>query len=377
MLRIVMPTSFDAHLLERLDDANRTYAERGLRVAEFYGSLPRTPTGSGRPARSLTPVTADAFARHVDEARQIGISFTYAFNTSCTGNHEFDLARRRTFVDALLWARDVGCAAIVVASPYLIDLARRHVPDLRIHQSSIAYLKSTKEARHYLRRGAARLVLDPDTIRDFEFLRKLARDCPGAETEALCNHPCLLNCPYETYCYNCVAHASADDEQATGFEPFSLLSCHMDKLTDPAEFVKGSWIRPQDTHHWEAVGLTAIKIAGRGRSTEWLARVAEAYLAREYDGDLMELIWDPQWAAVWRATGQSAPPRPVRAEAARFDGFIEHFVNNRPDCARGCGACTHCDDFARKALTVDTQALAVCRDRLSTAQARLLEVHGA
>ncbi len=376
MLQIVMPTSYEDELVERLAAANERHAAGGVRVAEFYGSLPRTATGSGRPARSLTPVTDREFARHVEVARAAGILFTYAFNTSCTGNREFAPQTRRAFVDALLRARDLGCHAIVVASPYLIELARLHAPELRVHSSSIAFMKSTKEALHYVRLGAARLVLDPDTIRDFTFLRKLRRACPDVELEALCNHPCLLNCPYETYCYNSVAHASTAGEGG-GYEPFALLSCHLDKLRDTAEFVKGSWMRPQDLHHYEDVGLSTIKIAGRGRSTAWLARVAEAYLSRHYDGNLMELIWEPQWTAAWRGAGCAQPPRmPLRADAAAFDGFIEHFVERGPDCGRGCGACRHCDDFAHAALSIDQDALATHRRDLDAARQRMLELAG-
>ena len=373
MIKIVMPTSFDVELPERLRDANQRYADQGVQVAEFFGSLPLSPTGSGRPQHSLPQVERKDFDRHVGEVRELGFGFTYLFNTSCTANREFDGRIRNLFIDELLRVRDIGCTAIVVASPYLIDLARRHVPELRVHVSSIAFAKSTKEALHYQRHGARRLILDPDTVRDFRFIRRLRRECPDLELEVLCNHPCLLNCPYETYCYNSVSHASTADDTAP-YEGFSLLNCNRDKLGAVVEFVKGSWFRPQDIHHYEEVGVTAIKIAGRGRSTDWLVRCAEAYLSRQYDGDMLELVWQAQLTAVWRATGVSGPlPQPVQVSASAFDGFIEHFVRSTPDCGSGCGSCRFCDGYAERAITVNQLELERSRETLDRAVNALLE----
>jgi len=373
MIKIVMPTSFDRELPERLHEANQRHADRQIQVAELFGSLPRTPTGSGRPERSLPRIDRAGFERHVGEIRELGFGFTCLFNTSCTANREFDGQVRNQFIDELLWVRDIGATALVLASPYLIDLARRHVPDLRVHVSSIAFAKSTKEAAHYLRRGARRLILDPDTVRDFRFIRKLRRECPELELEVLCNHPCLLNCPYETYCYNSVSHASTASD-TTPYEGFSLLNCNRDKLGAVVEFVKGSWFRPQDVHHYEEAGVAAIKIAGRGRSTDWLVRCAEAYLSRHYEGDMMDLVWEAQLTAVWKSTGVSgAPPRPVRVEASAFDGFIEFFARNTPDCGKGCGACRFCDGYAERALAVNPTELERARETLDRSLKSLLE----
>ncbi len=367
MISIVMPTSFDPGLLDRLAGLNDRYAANEIAVRELYGSLPRNRAGSGRPGRSLPRTDVHDLEAHVRAAAGRGFSFTYLVNSSCTGNREFDPAARRRLADELAWIRDAGCRAIVVASPYLIDLARRYAPELRIHVSSIAFAKSTKEARHYLDRGASRLVLDPDTVRDFAFLRRLRRECPDLELEALANHPCLLHCPYETYCYNSVSHASTSEESAP-YESYSLLACHLDKLARPVEFVKGSWFRPQDAIHYERAGVTAIKLAGRGRGTDWLARTAETYLSRRFDGDMMELVWEAQWTAVWRSTGRSAPPPfPVRVDASAFDGFLDRFVEKDPGCRSGCGSCRHCDAFAGRALAFDPAELERRRDELRTA----------
>jgi collagenase-like PrtC family protease len=372
MTQITMPTPFDALFLDALVELNERHAHNGIQVAELYGSLPSTFTGTGRPQRSLPDVNDTTYERHVRDAVDRGFQFTTLFNTSCTANREFDPSGRRRMIDEMLRARDLGSHAIVVASPYLIDLCVKHVPDLRVHVSSVAFCKSTKEAAHYRDRGAHRLILDPDTIRDFRFLERLRREVPELEVEALCNHPCLLNCPYETYCYNSVSHGSSVTEDAI-YQGFSLLRCNHDKLSRVVEFVKGSWFRPQDAHHYEAAGVGTLKIAGRGRSTDWLLHVADAYLSRGYHGDLMNLIWEAQWTAVWRSAGEGeAPPFPIRVDADAFDGFLDFFVEKRPDCQRGCGSCKHCDRFAEAAVSADSSSLTRAAEALEHATHRLL-----
>jgi collagenase-like PrtC family protease len=363
---ITLPTSFEDPFLERLAELNDRNAARGLRVAELFGSIPTSILGSGRPPRSLPTVSRKSLESHVARARELGFAFSYTVNSSCTANRENDPLERRRMLDELLWIRDIGCHAIVVASPYLLDLAARHVADLRIHVSSIAFVKSTKEALHYQRRGAKRLVLDPDLTRDFDFIEKLRGGCPEIELEVLANHPCLLNCPYETYCYNSVSHASAGD--GPGYRGYALLSCNRDKLRDPAEMIKGSWFRPQDSIHYERAGVEVLKIAGRGRSSEWLLATAEAYLSREYHGDMLQLIWDAQWTAVnrWVDDGK-LPLVPARIPADSLDGFMEFFVKHNPRCRDGCGSCRHCDSIAERALQIDARSIDESLERIEGA----------
>ncbi len=352
MLRITMPTSFDPLLLDGLEELNDRYAGNRIRVTELFGSLPRTVLGVGRPARSLPNTGRREFAAHAQDIRERGFHLNYVFNGSCSANREYSDRDRGLLLDEMEWVRDLGVRSVVVASPYVADLFRHRLPEIRVHVSCVAFTRSLKEVAHHVRQGARRLVLDPDTVRDFHFIRAVRRGFPELEIEALANHPCLLHCPYETYCYNSVAHASAHD--GGGYECFSLLRCNLDKLRDPAEFVRGSWFRPQDAHLFEDAGVDVLKLAGRGRPTGWLLQVAEAYLSRDYQGDMMELIWGAQWAAVQRSLRHpDLPALRVRAPAHRFDGLLEHFASERTPCREGCGKCQICPSFAAEGIEID------------------------
>jgi collagenase-like PrtC family protease len=370
MLEITMPTSFDARLLDGLEALNARHADRGVRVTELFGSLDRSVVGCGRPSRSLAPIDRPAFEAHARELIARGFRLSYLYNGSCTGNREFSPSERARLLDELDWVRGLGTRAVVVASPYLVDLIRRRAPELRVHLSSVAFAKSTKEVAHHVRQGITRLILDPDSVRDLGFTERVRAAWPELEVEALVNHPCLMNCPYETYCYNAVSHGSSDD--LAPYASYALLRCNLDKLRDPAELVRGSWVRPQDTHHLERAGVTVLKLAGRGRSTDWLLRAAEAYLAREFSGNLMELIWEAQWAAVQRTLERpDLAALPVDVPAAAFDGFMDTFAKVRPTCREGCGTCRICPGFARRGVTIEPTARATYASAIEATLERL------
>jgi collagenase-like PrtC family protease/chorismate mutase len=376
MIEITMPTSFEPALLDGLTQLNERHAAGGLRVTELFGSLPRSAMGVGRPTRSLPDVDRDSVAAHVADLRRRGFSFSYLFNGSCSANREFRGAERRRLLEEMAWVESLGTRSVVVASPYLIQLFRTHFPALRVNVSSVAFARSLKEVAHLVRQGVARLVLDPDTIRDFGFVRAVRERFPALEVEALANHPCLLHCPFETYCYNSVAHASADDGAGAGaaYECYSLLRCNLEKLRDPVEFVRGSWLRPQDVHHFEQAGVHVLKLAGRGRSTEWLLRAAGAYLSRSFDGNLMDLVWEAQWAAVLRSVPGAAdlPPLELRVDAAAFDGFLDLFARGRTACRDGCDGCGICPSFARRGVRWNEEARVALVQALEAAVAGLL-----
>ena len=50
------------------------------------------------------------------------------------------------------------------------------------------------------------------------------------------------------------------------------------------------WIRPEDLHVYESLGIEEFKIIDRSRSTAWLLRATKAYASRSYDGNLLDIV---------------------------------------------------------------------------------------
>jgi hypothetical protein len=58
----------------------------------------------------------------------------------------------------------------------------------------------------------------------------------------------------------------------------------------PELFLASRWIRPEDLHLYEALGVEEFKIIDRSRSTAWLLRATKAYASRRYDGNLLDIL---------------------------------------------------------------------------------------
>ena len=109
--------------------------------------------------------------------------------------------------------------------------------------------------------------------------------------ELYANIPCLDHCPRRVAHYEYSARAS----QQTGNpeisqDPF-LMRCSHAFLSEPVEFLRSPFIRPEDVSAYGEVGINILKLSDRTESTEFLLRTARAYADRKYDGNLFDLIF--------------------------------------------------------------------------------------
>jgi len=62
-------------------------------------------------------------------------------------------------------------------------------------------------------------------------------------------------------------------------------------LSQPVEFLRSPFIRPEDIHAYRDVGMDVIKLSDRTEAVEFLLRTARAYASGRYDGNLFDLIF--------------------------------------------------------------------------------------
>jgi len=133
--------------------------------------------------------------------------------------------------------------------------------------------------------------LNPFTInRDFDSLRAI-REAVRCELELYANIPCLDHCPRRDAHYQYSGRAS----QTTGADevtedPF-LMRCSHAFLSEPMEFLRSPFIRPEDVSAYREVGIDVIKLSDRTEATEFLLQTARAYAGEHYDGNLFNLIF--------------------------------------------------------------------------------------
>lgn len=381
-MRISLATNFDDGLVDRL---------RGLPVTELFGKLSRDAAGGGRASYQIEAISRRRLARHVRWARDAGIGFSYLLNAACLDNMESTRRGQRELRGLLSWIDDIGVGSVTVASPFLLKVVKTCRPRLRVRVSVFAAVDHVRKARMWEELGADCVMLDSLLVnRELETLAAI-RKAVGCELQLLVNNHCLQSCAFSGSHMTALAHASQSGHRSRGFLiDWCLLKCTEMKLADPVHYIRAEWIRPEDLRHYEAIGYDSFKITERGAPTEVLVRRVQAYAARRYDGNLLDLVqpygfravaggpfpsaaglfgrlrhllrpfaadprrlWSLKRLAEERGMLRPLPdPAPVHVDNRALDGFFDRFLAQgcrEVDCER----CRHCHRWAEKAVRID------------------------
>ena len=353
MIQLTVPTTFTNSFLDKVVQLNNDKDTGENRVFELYGSLPYGLFNSARPAKYLPGVSADRFARHVQAARDRGLSFNYLFNAPVYGNLEYSHQGRKQLDDTLNFLVASGVKSVTVTVPYLAEIIGTTFPELEVVISTIGYVNSMRGLEQFQRAGAGRVVLDVEVNRDFTFLRKAVKHSP-LPVELIVNTVCIYQCHYKFNHYAVAAFGSHDSPEHPGGTPYNqfyLNWCFLEKLSREGEFLKSPWLRPEDMGLWEDIGLQFFKLAGRGLPEDEIIRLCRAYLTRSFSGNLLNLLGWPHWQQFNRcADGTVLPKLDIYLDNDKLDDFLIFFTKKKHDCRLGCDDCNHCHRWSRKAL---------------------------
>jgi collagenase-like PrtC family protease len=331
-MKLVVPAVFENRFLEALAP---------IPVSHLYGTIGGDL--SLRPQRWLPQLAAEELAEFVSRVRQKGLQFFYCLNVACLANREFTAEGQRWIVERLGWLDESGVEGVVLANPYLIAFAHKRFPRLQIAASTACAIDSVDKALFYQSQGADVLYLPEFVNRDFQLLAQL-RKRVRARIVLLANVGCLLHCPIRQYHINVVSHSKESLELGT-YVDYPLMCCTGEKVRDSAQMVKATWIRPEDVAVYEEIGIDEFKLAGREMERKWVERVAGAFAARRYDGDLNDLVLGFDHLEPFGRI-------PVRIPNRAMEGFID-FFRRKHDCRLGCNDCHYCEDWAARVCVED------------------------
>ena len=360
MRHFTVPTPFTPEFLDQLAALNSEFAASGGRVLELYGSFQQGSFNSARPAKYLPAVSREQFQRHVARARDQGIAFNYLLNAPSYSNHEYTHQGRTELAELLALLVDSGVTSVTVAVPYLVEIIHATAPRLEVVVSTIGYVGALAGIDQYHEAGAARIVLDVEVNRDFQFLRAACGQSP-VPLEIIVNPVCLCQCHFK-YNHNCVAALGSQSLLRGGagvpYNQYYLNWCFLRKLRSTSEFLKSPWVRPEDLHLWEETGIHYFKIAGRGLPGDEILRLCRSYLAQSFDGNLLDLLGWPHWLAFRdNDDGTRLPPLEILLDNRALDGFLDFFARATPQCRLGCQRCGHCQAWGQKALRCSDEGL--------------------
>ncbi len=344
-MRLLAPTNWDENLI-----APMSKMEADIQI---YGILPTSMTGSGGSGPDIPKMTGKRAEDYIKLAHSAGLTFDYLLNAPCMNNMEWDRNTHRELLRHLEWVSSIGVDSVTVAIPYLLELIKKQFPHLKVRVSTIAKVNSVTRARFFESLGADSITLDANINRDFKLLKaiKSAVEC---ELNVLMNNLCLYYCPYEYYHYSTLGHASQSYNPLNGFYmDYCVLHCTMDRLCDTSQIIKARWVRPEDMHVYEEMGIDFFKISGRSMSTEWILNATAAYSSGRYQGNLYDVLnaLDPSSASLNTQVTRAEAPAKVYIDNQALEGFIDFF--KKQDCPAGCAHCDYCQKIADKVIKVN------------------------
>lgn len=262
-------------------------------VTSIYAKLPYDIVGGGRAGSVLPAVDIAAAADYIKAAHDRGLSFSYLLNAPCLGNLEQTQEgkeRLLAFVGRLV---EIGVDNVSVSNLALAALIRRNYPALSVRGSVLSWPTNLPRLKFQESLGVDPLILPYSEFnRDFPALERIFANL-SCGIVLFANISCIYHCSYLAEHANSVGHASQENQggrQRQAMIDSYLWQCTRRRLAHPELFLMSRWIRPEDLHVYEALGVEEFKIIDRSRSTAWLLRATKAYASRRYDGNLLDIL---------------------------------------------------------------------------------------
>ncbi len=138
-------------------------------------------------------------------------------------------------------------------------------------------------------------------------------------------------------------------------------------------FIRSDWIRPEDLHYYEEIGIDYLKIVDRTKFSDTISLATDAYTNRSYNGNLADLI--PTYSKepfakkkkfflgpdfilrpfAINVARESLKIKPGRIEVyidnRKLDGFLEFFIQGK--CKQACNECNYCSNVAKQVVKID------------------------
>ena len=332
------------HFLTKEPDDPASFAELAKRFAprlrEVY--FPWPGLSNARAKVYDNPDDEARIAADLKYCREHGMKLDILANATCYGDKAFTEEQRLQIIGIIrnLDKRGLYPEIITTTSPYVAKIFKMNFPDIEIRASVNMRLRNTL-ALEYLAPLYDSFYICRDVQRDLPTFRTMAAWCRdhGKKLCLLANSGCVRNCPWQVFHETLLAHnfSMISNEMA---QQNLILLCNQLFLTKKrAEFLRCSWIRPEDVHVFEPE-LETIKLSTR--EAKYPHEIVEAYVNGSYDGDLLRLT-DPIHTFGFR---------PYRIENKAFPAdWVTSGIAGK--CAENCTHCGKCDQILNQVLKYD------------------------
>ena len=303
-------------------------------LSEVYFSIPGTP--SGRPEPERTSDLMDQLGYELTEIRKLGLRLDLLLNGNCYGGRAVSKDFQHEILVLLDRFDKAGLLPDIVTttSPFVASVVKKAYPGMELRASVNMRIDSTL-AMEYLSDLFDSFYIRRDLQRDLPTLACFSKWCHdnGKKLGLLANSGCLRNCPYQTFHDNLVAH-DAEVRQIENLHDFMPHLCwkRLKKRENLVEFLRASWIRPEDIGLYKPY-VDVIKLATRRHDSPRM--VIAAYTSGTFNGNVLNLT-EPCFS------GRFAP--------WILDNSLLTAEDLPGKCATNCSHCNKCEQVLEKAL---------------------------
>lgn len=351
--------NFDNSLLSVIERLNAEFSGQSV-IDEVFGSIREHAWLAARPDFRLPDLSTSQLYSHVKACQDMGVVFNYTLNTINPGaRSEIDKQKLWHLLDDLMAC---GVYRVTIANPLLMELVRELTGDyFEIEVSTVAHIDAVTQIQYlHEQYGLKKVCAGIHKNRAFRFLENAAKYCNDhdIELELLSNEFCASggigkddNQPYTTHCAyrDSCYQLHATDKTAKDTEMFNgypMHHCMASRETDPVNWLRTRFIRPQDLHVYQNVGISKFKLSGRTGSLEYLEMIARAYMSEDFKGNLLAL-WKPL-ETITNGVNELDHKHVTYIPCDKLDGFLDHWSKRKWfDCATElCGTgCVLCHDW--------------------------------
>ncbi len=337
MNKFSVPADFNVETLNAYNRLNEQYDDY---IHETYGQLnfEKNILGSGRSADKLPYVNKKQLEKYISYSESKNIDFNYVLNTTCLSNQDFTRDGIKNIIKFLKYLHDVGVKSITVCLPSLIELIRESGLPFKIKASTVCSITNSDKARSYLSMNVDRIVVDESINRNFCELKNILH--VTSKVEMIVNVVCYKNCIYRPFHHNQMSHDYECNKSSANFYSHR---CIMKRIEKPENILKMPFIRPEDLHYYEEIGIHYYKIQGRQAVAKGdIVKTVISYLNKSYEGDLLDLL------DCFSPTNSFR----VKIDNRKLDRFIEPFLDNN-FCNDNCETCLYCNKYFNDNLSFD------------------------
>ena len=333
------------HFLTEKQDDPASFSELARRFAprlrEVYFPWPGFSN-----ARAKVYDKPDDEARIVADlkyCREHGMKLDLLANATCYGEKAFTEEQRLQIIGIIEHLDQLGLypEIITTTSPYIAKVFKTNFPDIEVRASVNMRLRNTL-ALEYLAPLYDSYYICRDVQRDLPTFHMMADWCKdhGKKLCLLANSGCVRNCPWQVFHETLLAHKFSNSFTEMENENLGLVCNRIfSKKINRAEFLRCTWIRPEDVHVFEPY-LETIKLSTR--EAKFPLEITEAYVNGSYDGNLLRLT-DPI---------HSFGFRPFRIDNKSFPAdWVTSGIAGK--CAENCVHCGKCDKILKQVLKYD------------------------